>query len=176
MGFLSGIIEKYGKFKPTENAPPKDHTENMLKTVEELLIEEGFSVFLGGSRRFGYYRDDSDWDLFASIGNFKAYSGGTYLEPDSKWMQLRKRFELMKFRYKGFNDYSDTPGIQFVSSTIPSIQLTIIKEWDEYVNEQFAHQAVEEKLNENPELLKFIQDMKLSGSQVYRTIRDMETP
>lgn len=40
------------------------HMEFLPVVVEHILTNKEWEAFLGGSRRFGYWSEDSDWDLF----------------------------------------------------------------------------------------------------------------
>ena len=134
--------------------------EAFSKFVEAEFLKKEISFFLGGSRRFGYHSEDSDFDYFV------------LKEPRIALILTKMGFDLIKSDYKMECHFR----MKFGHNSIDVILL----DSTEYHLLLIRHQQIEDEIKEkfSPEALKFLRDFKrrikplgVTGSHVFESLR-----
>jgi len=112
-------------------------------------------AFLGGSRRFGYSKPHSDWDVFVYTPN---------KEQLVKGLNLDKAHNL-GYKVTGFEHY-------YTNVFNEPVDMLLTESWDAWDKLSCDHILVEEFLDNNPIVLSVTQKMAphMMGKHVYRTL------
>ena len=161
---------------------------NVVKIFEELIKDlEGVEFFVGGSRRFGYNRDQSDHDFFIYLPkvitsdpkNVISYIESGLSNSINYFLSLLNIDPIGVTRGKiknGKNNNSGyIEGAVHVKTTIFGniIDLTFFEAKEEYLFYKKDHEKVDEFLKTNPEIIEVYKKLQLSGILKYRAILEV---
>jgi len=137
--------------------------------IDKLLVDLDCGHFLGGSRRFGYSTNLSDWDIFIDV-------------PEEN---ISKSNAIYNYLYE--SGFKLVPEDDHVDYTIEKatlycfadrIHVLAIYDSELYKELKEEHDKVALFLSNNPILrkvaLRFKKDAKISGAFLYKAFRDME--
>lgn len=139
--------------------------------LEKELSRRGIEYFVSGSSRFGYDNDKSDLDLIVLDESSDAYTVKGLMEDfDGSWKLIRG----------GSGSRRYISNLAEVSLFGGKVHIVIFTEREGFLDLRKEHEEVQSFLRENPNLTKFIKELKstlwnvggdLNGTFIYNTIK-----
>jgi len=136
-----------------------------VEFLQKTFLSKGeMKYFLGGSRRFGYHTEESDFDLFVCV---------TALI-QQRWLEKSLRaIGMEELNHKVVSNYGDTIVSQMSLSGVAHISIIRERDYGECLRE---HEKIDQLIKKQSNLTAVARVMRkrnIKGSEVYKVLLDL---